>query len=232
MCTDHQTGCVLQWLLASVGIFALFLQTLCLLSSMEIHEFSFSVSTPAHIQTASTAKGYLQPLQGHSQEVEHHHFWLHEQIWSLISLFPFEYSLLLICSGVWSLLYSFYLFVIKVQAKFWRRNITLDLCEKSADFLQRNAVSFCNICILHLGVRPMNMRSTYLDSWLEDKCSGFENALAHYPLSNGLFLCVLVFKSQQWCRWFWGRVHYCNKMSRFAEMFRVPGEISIYGSFS
>lgn len=44
MCTDHQTECVLQWLLASVGIFALFLQTLCLLSSTRICAFSFSVS--------------------------------------------------------------------------------------------------------------------------------------------------------------------------------------------
>lgn len=44
MCTDHQTECVLQWLLTSVGIFALFLQTLCLLSSTEIRAFSFKVS--------------------------------------------------------------------------------------------------------------------------------------------------------------------------------------------
>lgn len=44
MCTDHQTECVLQWLLASVGIFALLLHTYCLLSSTEIRAFSFSVS--------------------------------------------------------------------------------------------------------------------------------------------------------------------------------------------
>lgn len=43
MCTDHQTEYVLQWLLASVGIFALFLQTLCLLSSRSLFSFSDSV---------------------------------------------------------------------------------------------------------------------------------------------------------------------------------------------
>lgn len=38
------------------------------------------------------------------------------------------------------------------------------------------------------------MHSSCLDSWLEDKCSGFESALAHYPLSNGLF-CVFWFSN-------------------------------------
>lgn len=78
----------------------------------------------------------------------------------------------------------------------------------------------------------MNMCSSCLDSWLEDNCTGFESALTHYPLCNGPFLCsgfqisvvvqMVLRKS----------LHYCNKMNRFAEMFRVPGEISIYGSFS
>lgn len=44
MSADHQTECVLQWLLASVGSFALFLQTLCLLSFTEFLAFSFSGS--------------------------------------------------------------------------------------------------------------------------------------------------------------------------------------------
>lgn len=71
-----------------------------------------------------------------------------------------------------------------------------------------------------------------LGSCLEDKCSEFESVLDHYSLSNGLFTMFWFSNLSSVADVLRKSLHYCNKMNRFAETFRVPGEMSIYSSNS
>lgn len=144
MCTDRQTECVLQCLLASVGILVLFLKSLYSLSSSGIHAPSLSVIVLWYtLNLSMLQKGVFS----HSEVtystgniitfgyISRHEAWF--------NYFHLNVHCYLFFSGVWSILYSFYFFVTKFQAKFWRKNIPLDSCEPT-DFLQQNVLSFCS----------------------------------------------------------------------------------------